>query len=328
MVNLGERIGTMVFSPSGNYMVGASQRKNAEFQKRSQNKIDANLRDSVELTGVRQLKEAEPAQDKGIKDYYSYLQKSFDCVRNGNVTIAGSYLKECAGNPEKAKELESNLSYFKEGYEGGLRNAKANARAMGARLVDYSESWSIDSKGNITAMASTTLTSEDGAKNWKDLADKRLEKLKEKKEQQAKQRRMEQTGDVGKLRPMSHGVSDIVSEFEKVMSKIGGGSESDETKFKSMEDYINKMPEAYQIMKDRIEKKYAAPVRQKEYYTAADGSIQELTKERELGMLDSAYERHSRFVAKSQRIQGELQYVSDTVSEEELRAYRKSLKTL
>lgn len=45
-------------------------------------------------------------------------------------------------------------------------------------------------------------------------------------------------------------------------------------------------------------------------------------------MLDSAYEMHSRFVAKSQRIQSELQYVSDTVSEEELRAYRKSLKTL
>ena len=45
------------------------------------------------------------AADK-VADYYSYLQKNFDCVKNGSVAISGSYLKECANNPEKAKELE------------------------------------------------------------------------------------------------------------------------------------------------------------------------------------------------------------------------------
>ena len=82
----------------------------------------------------------------------------------------------------QAKELEENLSFFKEGYESGLKSAQANARAIGARLVNYSESWSIDSTGNITMMASTTVTSDNGTKGWKELAEEREEKAKEKKE--------------------------------------------------------------------------------------------------------------------------------------------------
>lgn len=119
-----------------------------------------------------------------VSDYYSYLQKNYDCVKDGSVAISGAYLKECAKNPDKAKELEENLSYFKEGYENGLKYAQANARALGARLVDYSESWNIDSKGNITVMASTTLDSGKDVKGWRELAKEREEKLKEKKEQE------------------------------------------------------------------------------------------------------------------------------------------------
>ena len=119
-----------------------------------------------------------------VSDYYSYLQKNYDCVKNGSVAISGSYLKECAKNPEKAKELEENLSYFKEGYEKGLKSVQANARAIGAKLVNYSESWTIDSTGNVTMMASATVTSDNGAKGWKELEEEREEKLKEKKEQE------------------------------------------------------------------------------------------------------------------------------------------------
>ena len=143
-------------------------------------------------------KEAAPAQAKntgadGVSDYYSYLQKNYDCVKNGSVAISGSYLKECAKNPEKAKELEESLAYFKEGYENGLKSAQANARAIGARVVNYSESWSIDSTGNITMMASTTVTSDSGVKGWKELAEEREEKLKEKKEQErTEEKRKEQ----------------------------------------------------------------------------------------------------------------------------------------
>ena len=75
-----------------------------------------------------ETKEAAPAQAKNtgtdsVSDYYSYLQKNYDCVKNGSVAISGSYLKGCARNPEKAKELEENLSFFKEGYESGLKSA-------------------------------------------------------------------------------------------------------------------------------------------------------------------------------------------------------------
>lgn len=129
-----------------------------------------------------QAGDTKKAGTDSVSDYYSYLKKNYDCVKNGSVTISGSYLKECAKNPQKAKELEENLSFFKEGYESGLKSAQANARAIGARLVNYSESWSIDSTGNITMMASTTVTSDNGTKGWKELAEEREEKAKEKKE--------------------------------------------------------------------------------------------------------------------------------------------------
>ncbi len=145
-----------------------------------------------------ETKEAAPAQAKNtgtdsVSDYYSCLQKNYNCVKNGSVAISGSYLKECAKNPEKAKELEESLAYFKEGYESGLKSAQANARAIGVRVVNYSESWSIDSTGNITMMASTTVTSDSGVKGWKELAEERKEKLKEQKEQErAEEKRKEQ----------------------------------------------------------------------------------------------------------------------------------------
>ena len=148
-----------------------------------------------------ETKENAPTQAGNVKnvstdnvsDYYSYLQKNYDCVKNGSVAISGSYLKECAKNPEKAKELEESLAYFKEGYESGLKSAQANARAIGARVVDHTESWSIDSTGNITMMASTTVTSDSGVKGWKELAEEQEEKLKEKKEQErTEEKRKEQ----------------------------------------------------------------------------------------------------------------------------------------
>lgn len=137
--------------------------------------------DTKEATSA-QAGDTKKAGTDSVSDYYSYLQKNYDCVKNGSVAISGSYLKECAKNPGKAKELEENLSFFKEGYESGLKSAQANARAIGARLVNYSESWSIDSTGNVTMMASTTVTSDNGTKGWKELAEEREEKAKEKKE--------------------------------------------------------------------------------------------------------------------------------------------------
>ena len=144
-------------------------------------KNEAAKKEETKDTASARAGSAKNTTNDKISDYYSYLQKHYDCVKNGSVAISGSYLKECAKNPEKAKELEDNLSFFKEGYESGLKSAQANARAIGARLVNYSESWSIDSTGNITMMASTTVTSDNGTKGWKELSEEREEKLKEKK---------------------------------------------------------------------------------------------------------------------------------------------------
>ena len=120
------------------------------------------------------------------EDYYSYLSKKYDCVRNGDVAIAGAYLRKCANDPEKAKELEENLSLYKELHEKGYQNAKQNAARLGARLVSYSESWSIDSTGNITMVSSTTVTTDTGAKSQKEIREELEERLKEKKEEAKK----------------------------------------------------------------------------------------------------------------------------------------------
>ena len=157
-----------------------------------------NVYGSTYATQKAEVKDTASAKAEGTKnttndsvsDYYSYLQKNYDCVKNGNVAISGSYLKECAKNPEKAKELEKNLSFFKEGYERGLKSAQANARTIGARLVDYSESWSIDSTGNVTMQASATVVTD--TKGWKELAEEREEKLKEKKEKTEQEEKLKE----------------------------------------------------------------------------------------------------------------------------------------
>ncbi len=131
---------------------------------------------------------------------------------------------------------------------------------------------------------------------------------------------------VSSLNPGNFG---IMNDFEKIMSELGGGSVSDDfvtkdysqatvdalkarfekeegAKTNSFDCYTNKMAAAYQLMKDRIEEKYAASGRTAEYYVSDDGSMQELTKEKEMEMLDKAYETHSRFMAASTRIWSEL----------------------
>ena len=100
------------------------------------------------------------------------------------------YLKECAGNADKAKELEETLAYYKESYQSGYKSAKANARAIGARLTNYSESWSIDSTGNVVMQASSTVVSD--TKGWRELKEEREEHIKKKREQEEKEKKTEE----------------------------------------------------------------------------------------------------------------------------------------
>lgn len=141
-------------------------------------------------TKVAREEKARNSAGNKVSDYYSYLSGNYDCVKNGDVSISGIYLRECANNPEKAKELEENLSLFYELREKGYQNAKQNAKSIGARLVSYSESWSIDDTGNITMMASTTVTTD--TKGWRELREEEEERLKEKREKEKEAKKAEE----------------------------------------------------------------------------------------------------------------------------------------
>lgn len=120
-----------------------------------------------------------------------------------------------------------------------------------------------------------------------------------------------------------------INDFEKALSDLGKGNVSGEyitgayeddiayiaTKFEeedgektdSFDRHINKAVAAYNMMRDRIEAKYVDSQRETEYYVADHGEMEELTKEKELEMLDKAYEKHSLFIATSTQIWADLQ---------------------
>ena len=43
---------------------------------------------------------AKSTANSDVSDYYSYLAKKYDCVKNGNVAISGTYLNECVKNAD------------------------------------------------------------------------------------------------------------------------------------------------------------------------------------------------------------------------------------
>lgn len=118
-------------------------------------------------------------------------------------------------------------------------------------------------------------------------------------------------------------------DFEKALSDLGQGSVSDEyltgdyekeisdiaSKFEkeegektdSFDSHVNKAVSIYHMMRDKIEAKYADSQRKVEYYVADNGEIEELTKEKELEILDEAYVNHSTFMATSTEIWADLQ---------------------
>lgn len=85
-------------------------------------------------------------------------------------------------------------------------------------------------------------------------------------------KRMEHSGDIGKLSSINSGAYGMMNDFEKVMSELGGGSVSDEfvtkdysqadvdalkarfeetegAKMDTFDNYVNKMASAYQLLK-------------------------------------------------------------------------------
>ncbi len=123
-----------------------------------------------------------------VSDYYSYLQKNYDCMSNGNVSISSEYLKKCSGNSAKAKELEDFLKKIPELEKQGYEQLSAQNKALGGTVTYYQQTWMINKDGSIqSTVYSVTETGMTNAERMKKNMDERLEKQKEKKEEKAKQ---------------------------------------------------------------------------------------------------------------------------------------------
>lgn len=158
-------------------------------------------------------KEAAPAQtgkakdtqysgEKAVSDYYSYLQKNYDCMSKGNVTVSSEYLKKCSGDSKKVKELEDFLKKIPELERQGYEQLSAQNKALGGTVTYYQQTWMVNKDGSIqSTVYSVTETGMNNAERMKKNMDERLEKQKEKKEEKEKikERKEEKAGQAEKL---------------------------------------------------------------------------------------------------------------------------------
>lgn len=103
------------------------------------------------------------------------------------------------------------------------------------------------------------------------------------------------------------------NRFEKEVTDVFAKEDTEGLKSDSFEHHVNRMAAAYNRIKNSIEEKYAAEDYEPEYYVTESGKIEELTKEKELDMLNQAYENHSNFMATSTEIWSELQEFTPSV---------------
>ena len=163
-----------------------------------------------------ETKEAAPAQagrakdiqnvqhsgEKAVSDYYSYLQKNYECMSKGNVTVSSEYLKKCSGDSKKAKELEDFLKKIPELEKQGYEQLSAQNKALGGTVTYYQQTWMVNKDGSIqSTVYSVTETGMTNAERMKKNMDERLEKQKEKKEEEEKikERKEEKAGQAEKL---------------------------------------------------------------------------------------------------------------------------------
>ena len=107
---------------------------------------------------------------------------------------------------------------------------------------------------------------------------------------------------------------DYVDRFENEVTEVFAKEDTTQgVKSDTFEHHVNRMATAYNKMKNSIEEKYAEQDYEPEYYVTESGKIEELTKEKELDMLNQAYENHSNFMATSTEIWSELQDFTPSV---------------
>ena len=150
-------------------------------------KNDAVKKAETKEAAPAQTGKAKDAKEKAASDYYSYLQKNYDCMSNGNVTISSAYLKNCSGDSAKAKELEEFLKKIPELEKQGYEQLSAQNKALGGTVTYYRQTWMVNKDGSIqSTVYSVTETEMTNAERTKKSMDERLKKRKEKKEEEKK----------------------------------------------------------------------------------------------------------------------------------------------
>lgn len=181
MINLGDMTGTMVFSSSGNYIVGASEKVNAEFQKRCQNKF---VYAAEKTEGTRELSEAEE-MELFKKEFYEDLSKVINhrTVSNAAVNISEAAFKAMKDDPQYREKVLSLIQR-----DWGDSYAPRNCSVLitvGATLNEYrADSWPVgyDSEFDVRSQDSFYKRTSEKKNKQKELLEEYLEKRAQMKE--------------------------------------------------------------------------------------------------------------------------------------------------
>ena len=149
----------------------------------------------AENTNAAEKDVEKDIKNQDVSDYYNYLKKNYSAMQQGNVSISGEYLKNCASNKQKAKELEDFIQKIPELEEQGYKELSARNKALGGTVTYYQQSWVINKDGSVqSTVYSVTETGMTNAERMKKNMDERLEKQKEKKaeEKKAEEKREEE----------------------------------------------------------------------------------------------------------------------------------------
>ena len=130
--------------------------------------------------GSMQKTSAHNSTATNKESYWEYLSENYDCVKNGQVSISPAYLRACADNPEKAKELEENLGSYNECYDMVLNSIKKEGDTVTAFDLRYE----IDKNGEVTVKGSVTVVARAGGKSLEELKEELEEEAAEKEEKE------------------------------------------------------------------------------------------------------------------------------------------------
>lgn len=186
-------------------------------------KNDAVKKAETKEAAPAQTGKAKDASEKVASDYYSYLQKNYDCLSKGNVTISREYLKKCSGDSQKAEELEDFLKKIPELEKQGYEQLSAQNKALGGTVTYYQQTWMVNKDGSIqSTVYSVTETGMTNAERMKKSMDERLEKQKDKKEEEEKvqERKEEKAEQAEKLDGGTEKVSVLEAPGQEITVKF------------------------------------------------------------------------------------------------------------